>query len=130
MGCKWIFTIRHKADGIFDRYKARLVAKGYTQTYDIDYQETFAHVAKMNTIRVLLSLAANLNWPFKQFDVKNAFLHGDLKAEVYMEFPPEYGLTNNIGEVCRLRKALYSLKQSPRAWFRRFTKAMKKFGYQ
>ncbi|CAL2265248.1 unnamed protein product [Prunus armeniaca] len=98
MECKWIFTIRHKADGIFDRYKARLVAKGYTQTYDIDYQETFAHVAKMNTVR---------------FDVKNAFLHGDLKEEVYMEFPPGYGLTNNIGEVCGLRKALYNLKQSP-----------------
>ncbi|KAB2634436.1 hypothetical protein D8674_038697 [Pyrus ussuriensis x Pyrus communis] len=71
---KWVFTIKHKADGTIDRYKARL--------------ETFAPVAKMNTIRVLLSLAANFDWPLKQFDVKNVFLHGDLEIEVYMELPP------------------------------------------
>jgi hypothetical protein len=63
VGCKWVFTIKHKADGFVERYKARLVAKGFTQTYEIDYEETFAPVAKMNSIRVLLSIAANLNWP-------------------------------------------------------------------
>lgn len=129
VGCRWVFTIKHKADGTIDRYKARLVAKGYTQTYGVDYRETFAPVAKMNTIRVLLSLAANLNWPLKQFDVKNAFLHGDLEEEVYMDFPPGYGIINGSGKVCKLRKALYGLKQSPRAWFGRFTNAMKKYGY-
>lgn len=62
VGCRWIYTIKYKADGSIDRYKARLVAKGYTQTYGIDFQETFAP-AKINTVRVLISLAANLDWP-------------------------------------------------------------------
>jgi len=74
------FTIKHKADGSVERYKARLVAKGFTKIYEIDYEETFALVAKMNLIRVLLSIAANLDWPLHQFDVKSAFIHGDLEA--------------------------------------------------
>nr|XP_008349240.1 uncharacterized protein LOC103412466 [Malus domestica] len=113
-----------------DRYNVRLVAKGYTQTFGVDYQETFAPVAKMNTIRVLLSLTANFDWPLRQFDIKNAFLHGDLEEEVYKDFPLGYGITNSSGKVCRLRKALYGLKQSPRAWFGRFTQAMKKCRYR
>jgi hypothetical protein len=82
---------------------------GYTQSFSIDYQETFAPVAKMNTIRVLLSLAANFNWTLKQFDVKNAFLHGDLE-EVYMQLPPGFNGPQSSEKVCRLQKALYGLK--------------------
>lgn len=127
---RWVFTIKRKADGSIERYKARLVAKGYTQTYGVDYSETFSHVAKMDTIRVLFSIAANKNLPLYQFDVKNAFLHGDLGEEVYME--PPHGFSKDFGDqhVCRLKKALYGLKQSPRAWFGRFTVAMKMWGYR
>ena len=98
--------------------------------YGVDYQETFSPIAKLNTIRVLLSLAANLDWPLHQFDVKNAFLHGDLEEEVYMDIPPGYTSSPTAGIVCRLQKALYGLKQSPRAWFGRFSMAMKKYGFQ
>ncbi|RVW56778.1 Retrovirus-related Pol polyprotein from transposon TNT 1-94 [Vitis vinifera] len=122
VGCKWIFTVKYKADGNVDRYKARLVAKGFTQSYGIDYQETFAPVAKLNTVRVLLSLAANLDWSLHQLDVKNAFLNGDLEEEVYMDIPAGLETTSNFNKVCKLRKSLYGLKQSPRAWFERFTK--------
>jgi len=117
-----------KADGTLERLKARLVAKGFTQTYGIDYTETFSPVAKLNTVRILLSIAANLDWPLRQFDVKNAFLNGKLEEEVYMSPPP--GFENKFeSKVCKLVKALYGLKQSPRAWFDRFTQFVKGQGY-
>jgi hypothetical protein len=84
----------------------------------------------MNSIRVLLSIVANLNWPLHQFDVKNAFLHRDLKEEVYMEIPPGLEDSSSAGKVCKLKKALYGLKQSPRAWFERCSWAMQRFGYK
>ena len=130
VGCKWVFTVKYKADGTLERYKARLVAKGYTQTYGVDYQETFAPVAKMNTVRVLLSLAANYSWPLQQFDVKNAFLHGILEEEIYMQVPPGYGSSLETNKVCRLKKTLYGLKQSPRAWFGRFARVLIATGYR
>ncbi|KAH9753027.1 protein kinase domain-containing protein [Citrus sinensis] len=129
VGCKWIFTVKYRADGSLERYKARLVAKGFTQTYSIDYQETFAPVAKMNSIRVLLSLAASLGWQLQQLDVKNAFLNGELEEEVYMDLPPGFENEYGIEKVCKLKRSLYGLKQSPRAWFDRFTKSVHSFGY-
>jgi transposase InsO family protein len=129
VGCKWVYTIKYNAQGKIERHKARLVAKGYTQTYGIDFQETFSPVAKLSSVRVLLSIAANLEWPLHQFDVKNAFLHGELEEEIYMDVPPGYQTPDTVGKVCKLKKALYGLKQSPRAWFGRFSQAMKRYGY-
>lgn len=115
VGCKWIFTVKQKSCGSVDIFKGRLVAKGFTQSYGINIQETFALVAKLNTVRVLLSLAANLDWSLYQLDVKNAFHYGDLQEEVYMEIPPDLQSQAAINKVCRLKKSLYRLKQSPRS---------------
>jgi len=90
MGYKWMYTVKYQANGTLDRYKARLVAKGYTQTYGINYEETFAPMEKMNTVRIIISLTAHFSWEMLQFDVKIAFLHGSLE-EVCMEIPPGYG---------------------------------------
>ena len=129
VGCKWVFTVKQNPKGEVDRYKARLVAKGYSQTYGIDYDETFAPVAKMGTVRTLISCAVNFGWPLHQMDVKNAFLHGDLQEEVYMEIPPGFANSQTVGKVCRLKKSLYGLKQSPRTWFDRFKRAVCDMGY-
>ncbi|RDY11816.1 hypothetical protein CR513_03467, partial [Mucuna pruriens] len=130
IGCRWIYTMKCKSHGTLERYKARLVAKEYTQTYGIDYEETFAPVAKMNTVRVIISLVALFGWNLQQYDVKNAFLHGDLEEEAYMEIPPGFYSHNEKNKICRLKKALYELKQSPRAWFRRFSQVMISLGYK
>lgn len=86
VGSKWVFTVRNKTDDSIKRYTTWLVAQGFTQTYGIDYQETFSLVAKINTIQVLLSLAMNSSWPLFQLDVKNVFLNWDLE-EVFMSLP-------------------------------------------
>ena len=109
-----VFTIKYKPNGLIEWYKAKLVAKGYTQAYGIDYQETFALVAKMNFVRVLLSLTANLDWPLQKFDVKNVFLHGNLE-EVFMDLPLGFEGKFSSEKDCRLKKSLYGLKQSSRA---------------
>ena len=129
VGCKWVFTLKHNPDGSIQRYKARLAAKGFTQANGIDYFETFSSVAKLNSISAILSLAANFDWPLYQMDVKNAFLHGDLK-EVYMDPPPSFIAKGQEDKVCRLKKSLYGLKQSPMAWFDRFVKPVTRFGYK
>ena len=129
VGCKWLFTVKFKADGSVERRKVRLVAKGFTQTYGVDYQETFAPVAKINTIRILLSLAVNFDWSLHQLDVKNAFLNGELEEEVFMCVPPGFENVYGLDKVCKLKKSLYGLKQSPRAWFDRFGKVVKEQGY-
>jgi hypothetical protein len=127
IGCKWVYKIKTKSDGTIERYKARLVAKGYAQEYGIDYEETFAHVARITSVRSLLAIAVVHQWPLFQMDVKNAFLNGDLTEEVYMQAPPGYSDCPN--KVCLLRRALYGHKQAPRAWFAKFSNTMHQFGF-
>lgn len=114
ISCKWIYKIKRNPDGSVERYKARLVIKGYSQKKGVDYYETFSPVAKMSTIRTILSIAARDNMHLSQFDVSTAFLYGSIDEEIFMK-PPE-GYNDNTGLVCKLTRSLYGLKQAPRCW--------------
>ena len=112
-----------------DKYKARLVAKGYAQEYGVDYAEVFAPVARLDTIRVVVALAAQKEWTIHQLDVKSAFLHGEVDEEVFVEQPPGYVQRGKEQQVYKLRKALYGLKQAPRAWYSRIEAYFSKEGF-
>ncbi|XP_071679967.1 uncharacterized protein [Lolium perenne] len=127
--CRWIYKVKHKADGAVDRYKARLVAKGFKQRYGIDYEDTFSPVVKIATVRLVLAIAVSRGWSLRQLDVKNAFLHGVLEEEVYMRQPPGYEDRGKMNYVCKLDKALYGLKQAPRAWYSRLSSQLIHYGF-
>lgn len=130
VGCKWVFTIKRKADGSVDRFKARLVAKGFSQQQGIDYQETFSPVVKPATIRLVLSVATSHRWPIRQFDVNHAFLQGKLQETVYMMQPPGFINKDHPTAVCRLNKAIYGLKQAPRAWYNELKQFLLAYGFK
>jgi hypothetical protein len=119
IGVKWVYKTKYNEHGDVDKYKARLVAKGYSQQHGIDYTEVFAPVARMDTVRMIIALAAQKNWIVYQLDVKSAFLHGELHEDVYVDQPKGYEKKGSEHLVYKLHKALYGLKQAPRAWFSR-----------
>lgn len=129
IGCKWVYRIKRNSNGDIDRYKARLVAKGFHQRPELDYTQTFSPVFKPTTIRLVLSLALQHNWPLRQLDVNNAFLHGSLSEEVYMQQPPGFILPEKPHHVCHLRKSIYGLKQAPRTWFQTLQKFLCDYGF-
>ncbi|WVZ85245.1 hypothetical protein U9M48_032192, partial [Paspalum notatum var. saurae] len=119
IGTKWVFGNKQDDEGNIVRNKARLVAKGYSQVEGIDFGETFAPVARLETIRFLLTYASHHDMKLYQMDVKSAFLNGYINELVYVEQPPGFEDPNHLNHVYRLSKALYGLKQAPRAWYER-----------
>jgi hypothetical protein len=126
---KWVFKIKQKPDGNVDKYKARLLANGYDQLGGVDFYETFSPIIKSATIRLILALAVQFHWQIKQLDVSNAFLHGVLAEEVYMEQPQGFVHPAFPNHVCKLHKSIYGLKQAPRAWFTRLSHALLNLGF-
>lgn len=130
VGLKWVFKLKKNSDGELLKHKARLVAKGYVQRFGIDFEEVFAPVARLDTVRLILAIAANRGWEVHHLDVKSAFLNGDLKEEVYVTQPEGFEVKNKEHLVFRLHKALYGLKQAPRAWNLCLDRRLKQIGFE
>nr|GEZ68935.1 zinc finger, CCHC-type [Tanacetum cinerariifolium] len=129
LGCKWIFKRKMKVDGTVDKFKAQLVIQGFRQKEGIDYFDTYAPVARITTIRLLLALAAIHNLVIHQMDVKTAFLNGDLEEEVYMKQPEGFVMPGNEHKMCKLVKSLYGLKQAPKQWHQKFDEVVLSSGF-
>lgn len=122
---RWVFRVKSKPNGEVDRYKARLVVRGFSQVYGVDYLETFSPVVKYSSIRMILAVAASEKLYLRQFDIKTAFLNGDLSEEIFMNQPD--GFEDSTGRVCRLNRSLYGLKQASRCWNKKFSSFLKTF---
>jgi hypothetical protein len=129
VGCKWVFKNKLRPDGTIEKYKVRLVAKCYTQKEGEDYFDTYSPVARLTTIRVLLSLAASHGLLIHQMDVKMTFLNGKLEEEIYMDQPDGFIAKGHEGKVCKLLKSLYGLKQAPKQWHEKFDKTLTSAGF-
>nr|KYP62375.1 Retrovirus-related Pol polyprotein from transposon TNT 1-94 [Cajanus cajan] len=129
IGVKWVYRTKFNPDGSVNKYKARLVVKGYAQMFGVDFSETFAPVARLDTIRLLLALAAQKGWLIHQLDVKSAFLNGYLEEEIFVEQPEGFALQGQEDKVYLLKKALYGLKQAPRSWYSRIDAHLMSLGF-
>jgi hypothetical protein len=114
---KWLFKIKHDADGSIEKYKAIFAARGFSQKEGIDYEETSSPVARYTSIKTIIALVAKMEWKMHQMDMKTTFLNDVNEEEVYIEKPQGFEVEDRKSHVCRLKKALYRLKQATRAWY-------------
>ena len=128
IGSKWVYKVKINADGTPERYKARLVAQGFSQRQGVDYDETFCPVVRSESVRTVIALSAQNNLKLHQLDITTAFLNGILQEEAYMRQPEGFVDKENRDLVCKLKKSLYGLKQSPRCWNFALDKHLKAFG--
>ena len=129
VGSKWVYKVKTGADGSVERYKARLVAQGYTQKYGTDYNETFCPVVRLESLRALIALSVQFGLQLHQVDVTTAFLNGELEEEVYMQQPKGFIRKGEEHLVCKLKKSIYGLKQSPRCWNTALDEQLKEMGF-
>lgn len=129
IGVKWVFRIKLNPNVSINKLKVRLVVKGYSQEYGVDFIDTFAPVARYDTIRLLIALAAQNGWKIFQLDVKSAFLNGLLEEDIYVEQPEGFPVSGGEDKVYKLHKALYGLKQAPRAWYSRIDDYLRSLGF-
>ena len=127
--CKWVYKVKRDENGEPIKFKARLVAKGFTQREGLDYEETYAPVARFSSIRLLLAIGAHYDLEIHQMDVKTAFLNGDLEHEIYMCQPEGHRVEGQEQLVCKLNKSLYGLKQAGRSWYEKIDALLFKFGF-
>ena len=129
VGSKWIYKTKRNANGTVERHKARLVAQGYSQQYGQDYDETFSPVVRFESVRTVIAFAVQNDLKLHQMDVTTAFLNGELEEEVFMRQPEGYAVKGKENLVCRLKKSIYGLKQSPRCWNSVLDDYLKKLGF-
>eukprot|EP00253_Pinus_taeda_P024280 PITA_24280 len=129
IGRKWVFKKKTNEEGKVEKYKAHLVAKGYSQLLRNDFGDIFSLVAKVTSIRLLLYVAATFDFEVEQMDVKTIFLPGDLEEEIYMKQPKGFAMKGKKEMVCKLKKSLYGLKQSPRMWYQKFGTFIRALGF-
>jgi len=130
IGTKWVFRNKLDDSGMIVKNKARLVAKGFCQEEGIDYDETYAPIARLKAIRILLAISSILQFKLFQMDVKSAFLNGFIKEEVYVAQPPGFTDYEFPDHVYKLKKALYGLKQAPRSWYERLSEFLIQSGFR
>jgi hypothetical protein len=126
---KWVFKLKRDEAGVIVKHKARLVARGFVQRDGIDFDDTFAPVARMESVRLLFTLAAQEGWRVHHMDVKSAFLNDELKEDVYLHQPSGFAIPGKEGKVLRLCKSLYGLRQAPKAWNAKLDSTLKTMGF-
>ena len=126
---KWIYKIKHGTNESVEKYKAIFATRGFSQREGVDYDETFAPVAHFTSIHMIITLASTMRWRLYQMDVKTTFLNGEIEEEVYVEQPEGFVVHGKESHVCRLKKAMYALKQAPRAWYGRINGFLVRLGF-
>jgi hypothetical protein len=126
---KWLYKIKHVVDGSIEKYKGKFVAPGFSQKEDIAYEDTFSPVSRYTSLRTIIALAAKMKWKLHQMDVKTTFLNDVIEDEVYIEQPQGFEVEDRKTHFCILKKAMYRLKQAPRAWYGRIDNFLTSLGF-